>query len=482
MFALEIQLLTGAYRAEVPDHSQAEWPPHPERVFSALAQSWGDGGCDIKERAALEWLESLAPPLIEADHPDECAERSAPIVYVPPNDMRGDELNVLLEHRKRQARNFRACVPSSPIVRLVWTDTSCDRHKPALDTLAARVASLGHSSSLVRFEIRAEAALDESRLWRPGEGGTIALRAPRAGRLRNLERWLMDGRRPLVADWCAYHRPGAPKDVMPSSSTFGGESDWFVFEEAGGMRPDLLAFAHVAKCVRMALLKHADQPPAEVISGHTSDGSASRKQHVAILPLANLGWEHATGDLLGFAVVLPRGIDGADRGSVLAAIARFARIEEGNDSCAELHLASDFTWRVQRSAVPSRASLRSARWCAASASWASATPVILDRFADDNDPVEEARYIAAGCHNIGLPEPEEVEIHKHSTVRGAPSAYAASAARSSLDWSFPEGAKFARRPRRHVVLRFAAPVRGPVILGAGRYYGFGLCLPLDQER
>ena len=67
MFALEIELLTGAYRAELPDRSHAEWPPHPERVFSALVQAWGDGGCDAKEREALEWLESLPAPLIEAD-------------------------------------------------------------------------------------------------------------------------------------------------------------------------------------------------------------------------------------------------------------------------------------------------------------------------------------------------------------------------------------------------------------------------------
>ena len=52
MLALEIELLTGAYRASLVDGSAAEWPPHPERVFSALAQSWGDGGCDAKDTGA----------------------------------------------------------------------------------------------------------------------------------------------------------------------------------------------------------------------------------------------------------------------------------------------------------------------------------------------------------------------------------------------------------------------------------------------
>jgi hypothetical protein len=30
-------------------------------------------------------------------------------------------------------------------------------------------------------------------------------------------------------------------------------------------------------------------------------------------------------------------------------------------------------------------------------------------------------------------------------------------------------------------LRFSREVRGPVFIGAGRYYGFGMCLPLDEE-
>jgi CRISPR-associated protein Csb2 len=44
MLALKIELLTGVYRASLPDNSRSEWPPHPERVFSALVQAWGDGG------------------------------------------------------------------------------------------------------------------------------------------------------------------------------------------------------------------------------------------------------------------------------------------------------------------------------------------------------------------------------------------------------------------------------------------------------
>jgi CRISPR-associated protein Csb2 len=32
----------------------------------------------------------------------------------------------------------------------------------------------------------------------------------------------------------------------------------------------------------------------------------------------------------------------------------------------------------------------------------------------------------------------------------------------------------------HAVIDFAEPVRGPVLIGAGRYNGFGVCRPLPE--
>ena len=80
MLTIEVELLTGVYRAGLPDGSGAEWPPHPERLFSAFAQAWGDGGCDAEECAALEWLERQGSPWIEADND---ADRFCRIILCP---------------------------------------------------------------------------------------------------------------------------------------------------------------------------------------------------------------------------------------------------------------------------------------------------------------------------------------------------------------------------------------------------------------
>jgi CRISPR-associated protein Csb2 len=478
MLALEMDLLTGVYRAALPDGSAAEWPPHPERVFSALAQAWGDGGCDPEERAALEWLESLEPPWIEAD---DAEERSAPIVFVPPNDARGSEIAVLPDRRPRQARRFRVAVPVTTTVKMIWPTASPDaRRKALLDALVKRVASVGHSASLVRLALASDAAADETRLWRPAADG-IPLRVPHRGRLRRLEEWLAEGERPLSGATAHYRRPVPAAEDPPPKTVFGGVDDWFVFEEVGGFCPDILAFAYVAKAIRASLMALGPQPVPEILSGHIGNGDVTTNPHIAVVPLVNVGWAQSTGDLLGFAVILPRETAPADRQAALEALARFARLGEGEGATAEARLARDRIWQVERTAAPSRASLRSGRWCGSAETWASATPVLLDRFPDYGDVLEEARLIAAACRNIGLPDPAAIEIHKHSAIVAAPSAYPARGDKRRPDWTFPAGARFAQRPRRHVVLRFDRKVEGPIIFGAGRFQGFGLCLPVGAE-
>lgn len=479
MLTLELELLTGAYRASLPDGSSPEWPPHPERVFSALVQAWGDGGRSDEERSALEWLEGQPDPTIEASA--YASARTAPTFYVPPNDPRGHELAVLPTQRRRQARTFQASIPTDPVVRFRWNATPPDEVLLHLEALANRVASLGHSSSLVRCAI-AQGTEPVLPIWKPVEQGGVALRAVYAGRLADLEDWFGDGGSPRErprSRRVVQYSPKMPEGAHKARTIFGGLEDWFVFEEVGGFRPDLLGFAHVARRVRDALMTFAPEPVPETISGHADDGSPTRRPHLAFVPLANVGSQYATGDLLGFAIVLPRGLDPNERRTVLQAIARFAEVDADGEGRARVHLTREHTWELARTVIPSRATLRPDRWCRPSRTWVTATPIVLDRFPAEGSPLEEAAIVESACRNIGLPAPVEIELHKHSALRGAVPAYLP--ARGRANWTFPTNASFRNRPRRHVVLRFSEPVEGPVILGAGRFYGFGLCLPMPTE-
>jgi len=479
VLTLEVELLTSVYRATLPDGSEAEWPPHPERIYCALVQAWGDGGRIASERQALEWLECLDPPIVQASATWEIWQRDAPTVYVPPNDMKGSALDVLPEKRIRHARVFRAVAPGSPLVKIQWAATPTQQVRESLVQLSARTACLGHSSSLARFNFRFDdARLSAELSWQPDSQGTKRLRAPYRGRLADLESWFSTEARPVPRWVVSYREPGGVARTLPQS-VFAGPDSWFVFEDVGGFRPDPLALAHVTTRMRGALVSLAKQPVTEILLGHASNGGPSQRPHVAIAPLLNVGWPYSTGDLLGLAVVLPRDLGDEDRQAVISALASFASFSEGSDTAsARLKLFGQETWHLERAPFPSRASLKPSRWCRAARCWASATPVLLDRFPEKDSPTEEAALIAAACRHIGLPEPARLEIHKHSALKGAQSAYPARGSRGG-DWTFPADSKLKGRPRRHVVLEFEESVRGPILLGAGRYYGFGMCLPLE---
>jgi CRISPR-associated protein Csb2 len=91
--ALEIEYLLGiAFAARDEASELPDWPPQPDRIFSALVASWGAHGERGDERRALEWLEAQPAPEIAAS---DGFPRTVPTVFVPPNDfaMSEDVLN-----------------------------------------------------------------------------------------------------------------------------------------------------------------------------------------------------------------------------------------------------------------------------------------------------------------------------------------------------------------------------------------------------
>ena len=150
MLALDIEWLTGVcVAARTPADEAPEWPVQPDRVFSALVATWGAHGRPPQERSALQWLETLKPPRIEAA---KASARVAATAFVPPND-----LATLPDRRRRQPRRFPASVPEAtpgePHMRIVWEEATPDPlHLTNLQALARDTSYIGHSSALVRCQ------------------------------------------------------------------------------------------------------------------------------------------------------------------------------------------------------------------------------------------------------------------------------------------------------------------------------------------
>jgi CRISPR-associated protein Csb2 len=106
--------------------------------------------------------------------------------------------------------------------------------------------------------------------------------------------------------------------------------------------------------------------------------------------------------------------------------------------------------------------------------WSTVTPVAFNRHPKEKDRVayqrEVAEMIAGGCEAIGLPRPREVVVTPVSAHLGVPPAHA------SPRLQRKDGTD---RRHAHAILVFDQPVRGPVLIGAGRYRGYGVCRPLD---
>ena len=64
---ITVRLRQGRYDAGGDRFSDPEWPPHPARVFCALAASCD--GDDDPAWSALRWLEAQPPPEIRAERP-----------------------------------------------------------------------------------------------------------------------------------------------------------------------------------------------------------------------------------------------------------------------------------------------------------------------------------------------------------------------------------------------------------------------------
>lgn len=554
------------------DRGRPEWPPHPARVFSAMVATWADNEtpCPV-EQQALRWLESQSPPslccgdgkrrevvthFVPVNDPialtrdisrsyttlmaasqalqeairagnERAADRARRGLAAAetkavadaaragtPTGRESDQvvsavLQVLPEHRGKQGRTYPTVIPDERVIWFVWSGakpSSEDRN--ALDGLLARVARIGHSSTMVACRVDAS---PPSPTWVPGTGRDgHRLRVPRTGLMNRLELAFASHRgvepRTLPAGMIDYRRPAEPR-LNPATPLLGG--DWYMLGLSERRPPAATRSLAIARAVRSALLAHGQQPPPEIVSGHRQPRVGYEhptppleRPHLAIVPLPSVGHRHSDGAVRGVALVLPAGCSDHDRAVLECAVGGWRR--NGN---LELTLAArpggnasrfvledlgyqradgrGLDW-ADRDMTVARRSLTRGFWCRPAWVWRTVTPIALDRFPGNlrsHNPQQRVRAeaeataaVARACGFAGLPEPVEVTIRLDAPLAGVP---APPSSRRRVGHQYPGYLTGRGVPRVcvHAVIEFAEPVRGPVLVGAGRYFGYGLCLP-----
>ena len=525
MLTLRLEFLTGRYCASSPtNRNEAEWPPHPALIYSALVAAHHDGDATAAGREALQWLEAQGAPALHFTplSPDEREIRDVFENYVPVNDKAlsdaatlktawagvfaartekqqtaaakklstaygkagarqeslpksalDDLRHVLPDTRTRQARTFPTVIPKDPVVWLTWEVDASDAHLAALTDICRTLSRVGHSSSLVTAAWTSSPPTTEPTLV-PMSDGPETLRWIAPGQLAALEG--LHAREPFgeqrVMPYVATRYAVAFAELEPAQSLFGAEM--LVFRRASGPRLSVQNVESLAEAVRGALMHHASDPVPAVISGHHGDANV-RGDHLAVVGLPNIGQPNANGELLGFGLATPRAATAAQIGAVYSAVAAWEQ------AGAELRLGRLGVWKLEREVgTPKLQTLRPRSWTRHSRRWVTATPVLLDRNpgpfgSGPQDKQEKAQQrvrelLCTACVRVGLPTPIAIEFSRAPLLRGAPHSNAFRPPANRQD----------HRPRLHVALHFDEPVEGPVLLGAGRHRGLGLFRPMSE--
>lgn len=445
-----------------------------------------------KAEAKLDTEKSKTPPtsdrVVQAEKAvarakEELIKKNEALAKGPPAKDVAAAVALMPERRTRQARTFPVVLPETPTFAFLWPTVDPSPHRAALERLFSRVTRLGHSSSLVRCAL---ADGDVTPTLAPSDEGDVVLRVAGPGQLDRLDRTFEQHR--SVQSRVLPARPQRYRSAFPTTAeTTLAESvfsaDWVLFERVGGARPLSSRSTDLARALRGALIEaHGNQALPATISGHAQTGP-TQQPHVAFVALPFVGHEHADGALMGCALVLPREVAGPDRELLLRLVAKWEK-ERANDR-GDLTLAGGTLppLHVRRVDVSAKLALDPMRWSRASARFITATPIALDKNPGNlRSNLERTAYKAAleaqqtigdACQRVMGVRPTSVEVSLAPLLPGAQHV------RDFLPWPGRPGRT--PRVRVHADIRFPEPVRGPLIVGAGRYFGLGLCLPVENR-
>jgi len=483
MFSIVIEFLTGRYRAtSFNRRGIPEWPPHPDRAFQALVAAWAERGKRDDEREALEWLESRDPPHIDA--PLDVTEPTQVKVFVPMNDTEASPAarrkgsypsalaGLLPAKRVRKSRYFPSVWVGEQNVALVYPYDDAEHHLASLQRLAREVVRVGHSSSFVRCWIdegERTACLEPSS--HSARESNWAVRVPSSGRLATLT-----AAYDAAVEARTYTGTPRAREIMysavapePEEASSPFSRQLIVLENVSRTPLHVTSTVRLTSVLRGALIRAAEsvsQRGRELFSGHSADGNPLAETHVAYLPLPFVGSHYADAHVLGIAIAIPAHLSASEEDQVFDILAAAL----GRDGMMQLHLSDNHTVQLKPTGpLPLQQALQPPTWTGPARQWSSVTPIVMDRMQNRqrSDPEGWAQaQVAQMCERGGLPKPSHICVSDASFIYRTPGVP-----------QFPSIVRKdgSRRRMVHVRMTFDIRVGGPLVLGSGRFRGYGLC-------
>ncbi len=508
------------------DHGEPEWPPSPLRAYQALVRAAADsrtleqGGV----RAALHWLSRLPPPDIVAPHAVTGRPRRA---AVPNND--GDVLAKAWASGReakdpsalKTLKEFRPTyMVDGHDVHYLWRldeaeRTSAPEHLSALSNAAARIVALGWGIDMALGEMRLLESDEDLGLpgerWNPFDDGLggVPLRVPTDGLLDQLiqrheafcERLASGAYTPpraLSSLPIRRYRRASDRPPLPSAAFSLLTPDASGYRLFNAARRALTVAGLVRGAARLAAERAGWVPErvAAVVLGHgaaSGDGGhvPAGTRRFAYLPLPSL--EHR----------------GADRPPVVGGVRRVIVCGASHDAVEEVSwarralsgrdLVAEHTGEVVAvmSTIPLNDTVVRA-YLGPASEWTTVTPVVLPGFDDPRDYRRRLDTETDASTRRRLLDRLDARVDALLRKSLVQAGWADELVRAAeLEWragGFLPGVDVASRygvpdhlrryPTLHVRLRWRSaggePIElpGPLCIGAGRYYGVGLFVPM----
>lgn len=498
---MTVRLYEGRYHG-LDDRRACEWPPAPARLFQALLAGAARGAAvPAGAQAALDWLQSLRPPVI-------AAPRGTPgqlcVSYVPNNDLDAELPKSNYNYDAAVAKTrvgkrirptlFDAALP----ILYCWSFDDDDGHAPALCAAADDVYQLGRCVDMAWAQAVVICHDDAERrilghggiVHRPADGGEGSrnLLYPRPGLRESLTarfkgmrtRFRVGGpaRKP-VRTFVQPSRPRLQRVV------YGAEPQRFVFElrapdaQIAYVAWSLSGAAELVRSARdkaaghlRATLPELGDPIERYLIGRDA-GESDKSSRVRIVPVPSVGHPDVAMSIRRLAVRVPQTCPlGPD--NVAWAFSQVTWTDEDGVIVRELH-------RVDEDRMAARFERRGRHW-------RSVTPLALPmarRRRSDPDRLavhanggaersaEKARAVAAVRHTlrhagVGVPA-AKVSVQREPFHR-----------RGDRAERFAPGTRFPKDTLWHAAITFTDPVSGPLLLGDGRFLGLGL-MCVDEE-
>lgn len=464
MLVIGVELLHGVIRAGSADDlartglpDPGEWPPSPARVFSALVAAGGSQERSLTGDDDMRALERAGAPTILADSRSSVTGSQLQQRFVVVNERADGAVQNYPARRSTAHRPGTRLVPVHPSVGYVWPDVTLSQEQ--LDGLALRAARVGYfgcADSPARLWVSTEVSAELTGLeeWAADADGDVSLPIPYPGFLGALDRAyaaFQAGQSPprsrIPNPRQGYRDPDQRENQLPQPFI-----SWLrLLTPISGRRVVALT-----STVKGALLDQLGDDAPPLIHGHQTGEAPYELARFLALP--EVGHAHSTGRIRGAAVWLPPDTPVDVRADVDVALNRIRR----------LRLPGGQGVGIERfDGVPQPAAVSPLRWTQVGRIWGSVFPVVFERYPKGVPSLTE---IGRWCAHVGLPTPIAARVSEGPVVPGA-------VALSPVE-AFRPGK--ARMPYAHMVLEFAEPVAGPLVLGKGRHLGLGLFTQIQR--